>query len=129
MGSGGALGSSISSVGKDLFQKKQSCLRFFRDFRFFEHNNLASHLHFKCNLNDREVPNLLELLSLLERVNICSYFQDRRIWLGDASEVFSCKSAFSRLIDDESIQVFFPVTILWELPIPPKVKEYLLGYY
>ena len=90
--------------------------------------------HFKRNLNDREVPNLLELLYLLERVNICSYTDDRRIWLGDASVVFSCKSAFSHLIDDESIQVCPPVKIPWKIPIPrkipipPKVK-YLLGYH
>ena len=52
------------------------------------------------NLFDREVPSLAQLRQLLEHVAISGILEDRRVWLPDSSELFSCKSAFWRLSYD-----------------------------
>ncbi|PON98757.1 hypothetical protein TorRG33x02_053720, partial [Trema orientale] len=62
--------------------------------------------HFRRNLNDKEVSQLLDLISRLESVRISSNVKDRRIWMEDSSGVFSCKSAFVYLSSD--INVVFP---------------------
>ncbi|POO03864.1 hypothetical protein TorRG33x02_001680 [Trema orientale] len=41
--------------------------------------------HFLRNLNDKEVPQLLNLFTQLESVSLCSDIEDRRIWIEDSS--------------------------------------------
>ncbi|XP_062094083.1 uncharacterized protein LOC133800133 [Humulus lupulus] len=79
-------------------------------------------LRFRRNLFDREVTNLSQLLLLLERVALPVVLEDRRAWLPDGNEVFSCKSAFWRLSYAQLGSVREWGKSLWKSVSPSRVK-------
>lgn len=52
--------------------------------------------HFNCNLSDRETPDILALLNVLEPMHLFPQ-QDRRIWTPDPTGIYTCKSFFDYL--------------------------------
>lgn len=58
------------------------------------------------NLNDWEVENFSNLMSELERVNIRTNNDDKRMWTMDPSKYISCNSYFEFLVNNPKGQVF-----------------------
>lgn len=78
--------------------------------------------NFIRNLNDRESLELASLLVLLEGFTMHSFIPDRRVWTGDSSGLFPCKSYFDKLIESHSIHSFTPADAIWKASVPLKVK-------
>ena len=57
-------------------------------------NVVNLNFHFILNFNDREFPQISDLITRLEGVRFSEALEDRKIWKADSSEVLSCKSAF-----------------------------------
>ena len=51
-------------------------------------------LEFRRNLNDREIEDFMNLLSLVSNSNVSTFERDSRFWVGEKSGIFSCKSFF-----------------------------------
>ena len=81
-------------------------------------------LHLLRSLLDREIVQLIELLNILERKSVCNSVEDRRDWTADSSGVFSCKSAFAWLTNDNSQPVNLLAKIIWKMSILVKVKVF-----
>ena len=47
---------------------------------------------------------------------------DKRIWVGDMSGFFDCKSFFDLLIDSSDDTTFAPHNMIWKIGIPLKVR-------
>ena len=81
-------------------------------------------LHFRRNLFDREVPSLTQLFQLLETVALPAILEDRRVWILDTSEIFSCRSAFWRLSYAHLGPEEKWAKNLWKSASPSKVKVF-----
>ena len=82
-------------------------------------------LHFSRNLLDREIDQLIQLIQILETKRVCSTVVDRREWKGDFSGVFSCKSAFVWMRNDNALPLNFPTKTIWKTSVPAKVKVFI----
>ena len=76
--------------------------------------------HFIQNLNERELPQVVQLLKRLDGVRLNIAVDDRRF--GKLSEVFSCKSAFFTLIACDVSPQAAAVSSLWKVQVLVKVK-------
>jgi hypothetical protein len=77
---------------------------------------------FRRNLNDREIEELSSLLSLLDDVSLNMGGEDRRAWSMDSKGIFSCKSFFEWLVNDESHPLFEHANVVWKSKVPNKIK-------
>ena len=50
--------------------------------------------------------------------------RDKRVWVGEKSGSFSCKSYFELLINLLDDALFVPYKTIWKVGIPPKVKVF-----
>ena len=53
-------------------------------------------------MSERELVELAELLSTLERVKVYGVSEDKWVWEKEGSGLFTCKSLFKHLIDKSS---------------------------
>ena len=95
--------------------KSRSILEFFDQSSLPFGVSTSWNFYFSCNLLDREIFLLQELLESLERKRLCTGVQDRRDWLANSSGIFSCKSAFASLRSDNSLLVNYPTKCIWKL--------------
>ena len=67
-----------------------------------------------------EVQDFFNLMALVSDAPISNNISDRRVWVGDKSEFFSCKSFFELLIDSPGENSFVPHKLIWKVGIPPQ---------
>ena len=73
-------------------------------------------LHVIWNLNERDLPQVADLLAKLGGVRLNNVINDRRIWKADSSEVlFWCRSAFYALIACDVSPRAVEVSSLWRM--------------
>ena len=65
-------------------------------------------LEFRRNLNDREIEDFMNLLSLVSNSKVSTSERDSRFWVGEKSGTFSCKSFFRLLINSPLDPIFEP---------------------
>ena len=112
-----------------LFRLSTLRLRPISDFvdqtRLLSDGSTSWNFHFSRNLLDREIIQLQALLQTLEGRHLCNTVENLRIWLADSSGLFSCKSAFAWLRNDNSFPVNYQAKCIWKLKIPVKVKVFI----
>lgn len=74
---------------------------------------------------DWEIADVAELMFLLENTKLNSFVEDRRIWKGDPSRVFSVSSYY--LLLSQNIVAHFPIDFLWKSKVPSKVAFFFMG--
>ncbi|XP_030483308.2 uncharacterized protein LOC115699905 [Cannabis sativa] len=79
---------------------------------------------FRRNLMEREMPNLIVLLQLLEHIRLLNILEDIRLWKPDPSGIFSCKSTFNWFTSDQNFGDLFWTKTLWKSTCPIKVKVF-----
>uniref|UniRef100_A0A803QNN3 Reverse transcriptase zinc-binding domain-containing protein n=1 Tax=Cannabis sativa TaxID=3483 RepID=A0A803QNN3_CANSA len=79
---------------------------------------------FRRNLMEREMPNLIVLLQLLEHIRLLNISEDIRLWKPDPGGIFSCKSAFSWFTSNHNSGELFWTKTLWKSRCPSKVKVF-----
>ena len=80
---------------------------------------------FRRNIRDSELDELVELLDCLNNCQLNPTLEDKRLWLPDSSQIFSCRSAFSKQRETLNMSVFSPFRLIWKHPIPHKIKVFL----
>ena len=93
--------------------------------RLLSEGSMSWNFHFSRNLLDREIIQLQALLQTLEGRHLCNTVEDSRIWLADSSGLFSCKTAFAWLRNDNSLPVNHQAKCIWKLKIPIKFKVFI----
>ena len=68
--------------------------------------------HFRRNVRDSELEELVELLNCLDNFHLNHALEDKRLWLPDSSHTFSCKSAFNKLRETLTLNVFSPFKMI-----------------
>ena len=87
-------------------------------------NTFSWDISFRRDPNDREISDFLGLLSIINDAPLDSRERDKRLWVGEKSGSFSCKSFFELLIDFLNDDIFVPHKLIWKTGIPPKVKVF-----
>ena len=94
----------------------------------FLHNSFNSepswNLHLRRNVSEREVVELAELLSTLERVRVCGLPEDKWVREKEGSRLFTCKSLFKHLIDKPTYTPLKLHHCIWKISIPNKVRDF-----
>ena len=93
--------------------------------RLVSDESTSWNIHFSRNLLDREINQLQALLQTLEGRHLCNTVEDSRIWLADSSGLFSCKTVFAWLRNNNSLPVNNQAKCIWNLKIPIKVKVFI----
>ena len=88
------------------------------------HNLTSWNLHLRRNVSEREVPEVAELLSTLERVKVLRVLEDKWEWELESSRLFTCKSLFKHLIDRPTYFPFNYQHFIWKISIPNKVRVF-----
>lgn len=100
----------------------------FLNFFFFKKKKkgrgYAYHCKFKCSILYKSVkPQMLELVTHLERVRLCLSVEDRRVWVVDSSGLFSRCSAFYTVKQQCHSSGSYHSN-LWKMSAPSKVKMF-----
>ena len=81
-------------------------------------------LHLRRGVSDREVGELADLVSTLEKVRVCRVLEYTWVWEIEPSGLFTSKSLFQSLIDKPiSIPTKFH-HFIWKISIPIKVRVF-----
>ena len=76
-------------------------------------------------MNEREAEQVADLITRVGGVRISNADVDKRIWKGDNSEIFSCKSAFYALLTGTDTHGPSADRSLWKLEVPIKVNAFV----
>ena len=79
--------------------------------------------HFRISVSDRELEELADLLSTLERASVCGALQDKWVWRGKVQD-FSLANRFSKLTDLPNYTPFNFHHFIWTISIPNKVTVF-----
>ena len=81
-------------------------------------------LHLRKGVSEREMVELADLVSTLERIRVCGVLEDTWVWEKELSGLFTCNSLFKTLIDKPTFisSKFYHFT--WKLSIPIKVRVF-----
>jgi len=80
------------------------------------------HFDFRRNLNDREIKEFSSFISMLEGVSFNPSSDDCRTWRLSYNDIFSCKSFFEKLVQDDSIPRFEYDNFIWKSKALNKIK-------
>ncbi|KAM7477856.1 hypothetical protein LguiA_026069 [Lonicera macranthoides] len=89
---------------------------------WFSHSSYSWGLTFSENFNDREGDEFISLLNSIDTIRFNHEVSDKRIWVGQSSGEFSCKSFFDILSYPSSNLIFPQFSIIWKGGIPTKIK-------
>ena len=81
-------------------------------------------LHFRKSVSEKELEELSNLLSTLERVKVCGAIEDKWVWDKEGSGLFTCKSLFKNLIDKPIFTPFNFHHFIWKISIPNNVRVF-----
>ena len=87
-------------------------------------HQMSWNLHLRRNVSEREIVELADLLSTLERVMECGVLEDKWVWELESSGLFTCKSLFKYLIDKPAYTPFNFHHFIWKTAILNKVKSF-----
>ncbi|XP_028085774.1 uncharacterized protein LOC114286748 [Camellia sinensis] len=86
---------------------------------------LPWNFNFHRNLLDKEVSELISLLSRLENVSLSPMLKDRLVWNIHSSDSFTCKSFLDKIIDTSHFSQFLFHNKIWKACTSFKVKVYM----
>ena len=75
-------------------------------------------------MSKREWPEVVDLLSNLERVRVCATLEDKWVWEKEGSKIFTCKSLFKALIDKPIFSPYKFYHFIWKTLIPNKIRVF-----
>ena len=81
-------------------------------------------LQFRRNFNDREVAEFSDLMQRLESRQLNILASNKRVWIGNSSRVFSCKSLLENLSVWKLEPNFPHFNFTWKSGIPTKIKVF-----
>ena len=81
-------------------------------------------LHLRRSVSERELVELADLLSTLERVRVYGAIQDKWMWDREGLGLFTCKSLFKSLIDMPNYTPFNFYHFIWKISISNKVRDF-----
>ncbi|EXB36980.1 hypothetical protein L484_018358 [Morus notabilis] len=87
---------------------------------------ISWNFHFRRNPSERELGEVVGLLSCLEGVRVCVALEDRWVWDLEGSGIFSCKSLFNSLVDNQSFPPFPFYYFVWKISVPTKILGFWL---
>ena len=114
---------SLKDLFPRLFQLSLNKNALIKDVLNWESSSVFSwNLSFVRGFNDREVDRVAALMEQINNAVLRRDEGDKRIWLGDNSGFFSCKSFFDILSHDSGGSSFPQFNFIWKNGIPTKIK-------
>ena len=84
----------------------------------------SQNLYFWRCVSEKDVVELADLLSTLEKVRVCGVLKYKQEWKKEGSRIFTCKSLFKSLIDKPTYTSFKFHHFIWKISIPNKVRVF-----
>ena len=75
-------------------------------------------------MSEREIVELADLRSTLERVRLCGVSEDKWVWEIEGSGLFTCKSLFKHMIDKPTYSPLKLHHFIWKISILNKVRVF-----